>query len=157
MWTVVPADTVTQGFYFSSHLISLNSVCCCSFVYVNVFFQPRKHVEMTKLADFMKYCGFKYGGDFLQWAFNHYTYTVTTQLCASKEFESSNNCLNNFLGSKTDCTSIWDHVCVLSVGYPHRVRSSFHWSSRCPLRLPVFLVSLVSPSAVTSTKELSRE
>lgn len=39
----------------------------------------------------------------------------------------------------------------------HRVRSSFHCSSRCPLRLPVFLVSLVRPSAVTSTKELSRE
>lgn len=39
----------------------------------------------------------------------------------------------------------------------HRVRSSFHCSSWCPLRLPVFLVSLVSPSAVTSTKELSRE
>lgn len=39
----------------------------------------------------------------------------------------------------------------------HRVRSSFHCSSRCPVRFPVFLVSLVRPSAVTSTKELSLE
>lgn len=62
-------------------------------------------------------------------------------------------------GIKTqDCIEVSECVCsCVYVGGPYRVRSSFHCSSRCPLRLQVFLVSLVSPSAVTSTKELSRE
>lgn len=48
-------------------------------------------------------------------------------------------------------------ACLLPGPDPYSKRLSFQCSSELPSCLPVFLVSLASPSAVTSTKELIRD